>query len=60
MGELCKTYGKHIRSTRTKTRSSSSTSVPISIRDRSIGRVKFPIFKVVGWMPKRGPNGTRL
>ena len=24
----------------------------------TIGRVKFPIFKVVGWVPNSGPNGN--
>ena len=38
----------------TKTRSSSLMEAATRIRDKTIGRVKYPIFKVVGWVKKNG------
>ena len=58
MGELCKTYGKHIREHPDEDPVIELDVGSYQHPDKTIGRVKFPIFKVVGWVPKRGPNGN--
>ena len=52
IGELCKAYGKHIRQ-----HPNQDPIVELEVgsyphRDKAIGRVKFPIFKIVGYTNK--------
>jgi hypothetical protein len=54
IGELCKTYGKQVRQ-----RSDQFPVIELDVgsythREKSFGRIKFPIFKVIGWTAK-GP-----
>ena len=58
IGELCKEYGKHVRQ-----HPDEDPVIEIDVgsylhRDRSRGRVKYPIFKVVGWIKENGSNGA--
>ena len=58
VGELCKVYGKHIRQHPDEDPVVELDVGSYSHRDKAIGRVKFPIFKVVGWVPKHDPDGN--
>ena len=54
IGELSKEYGKHIRQ-----HPDQGPVIELDVgsyqhRDRSLGRIKFPIFKVVGWIDGSG------
>jgi hypothetical protein len=56
IGELSKTYGKNLRQ-----RPDDYPVVELDVgsyqhRDRSRGRIKYPIFKVVNWVNKNGPS----
>jgi hypothetical protein len=56
IGELSKVYGKNLRQ-----RPDDYPIVELDVgsyqhRDRSLGRIKFPIFKVVGWVNKNDPG----
>lgn len=58
IGELCKAYGKHIRQ-----HPNQDPIVELDVgsyphRDKAIGRVKFPIFKVVGYTNKNNDTGN--
>src|SRR5262249_29163314 len=52
VGELCKVYGKEMRA-----RPNEYPLVELGVgsyqhRDKAYGRIKFPVFKVVGWVDK--------
>ncbi len=56
IGELAKVYGKMSRQ-----RPNEWPVIEIDVgsyqhRDRSFGRIKFPIFKIVDWVPKDSPD----
>jgi hypothetical protein len=56
IGELAKAYGKHIRQ-----HPDDYPVVELDVgsyqhRDRSRGRIKFPIFKIVDWVNKNDPG----
>jgi hypothetical protein len=56
IGELCKEYGKTMRQ-----RPDQYPVIELDIgsyqhRDRSLGRIKFPIFRIVDWKPRDGGN----
>jgi hypothetical protein len=58
IGELSRAYGKAMRQ-----RSNEWPVIEIDVgsyqhRDRSLGRIKFPIFKIVDWVSKDGPDGA--
>jgi hypothetical protein len=58
IGELCKEYGKHVRQ-----HPDEDPVIEIEVgsylhRDRSRGRVKYPIFRVVGWVKDDDSNGA--
>jgi hypothetical protein len=57
IGELAKEYGKKMRQ-----RPNDWPVVKVDVgsylhRDRTLGRIKFPIFEIVDWVAKDGPDG---
>jgi hypothetical protein len=58
IGELCKVYGNAMRQ-----KPDQYPVVKLDVgsyqhRDRSLGRIKFPIFEIVDWVAKGGGSGT--
>ncbi len=56
VGELCKAHGSHIRQ-----HPGDDPLIELAVgsyqhRDKAIGRVKFPVLKVVGWVAKDDPG----
>lgn len=58
VGELCKVYGKAIRQKPDQYPVVELGCGSYLHRDRSIGRVKYPVFKVVGWVSKTDLQDT--
>jgi hypothetical protein len=58
VGELCKVYGKAIRQKPDQYPVVELDCGSYQHRDRSIGRVKFPVFKVVAWVNKADTQDT--
>jgi hypothetical protein len=56
IGELCKAYGKAIRQKPNQYPLIELDGNSYMHRDCSVGRVKFPILKVVGWINKSDPQ----
>jgi hypothetical protein len=54
VGELCKAYGRHIRQFPDEDPIIELDGSSYPHPDKTIGRVKYPIFKVVGWVKKNG------
>jgi hypothetical protein len=60
VGELCKAYGKHIRQHPDENPVIELDSSSYVHPDRSIGRVKTPILKIVSWVGKDGESKTSV
>ena len=59
IGELCKAYGKAMRQKPDQYPVIELDVGSYQHRDRSLGRIKFPIFKIVGWIAKDGGQRSR-
>jgi hypothetical protein len=57
IGTLCKEYGEHIRQHPDKEPLIEIDVSSYQHRDRSLGRIKYPIFTVVKWVPKNDDGG---
>jgi hypothetical protein len=55
VGELCKTFGKHVRQHPDEYPIIELGVGSYQHRNKSFGRIKYPIFKIVGWIDKKGP-----
>jgi hypothetical protein len=60
VGQLCKDYGRAKRQYPDQYPIIELGADSYQHRDKSIGRVKVPVFKLVGWTDKNGPNGAAL
>jgi hypothetical protein len=58
VGELCKLYGKHIRQHPDEDPLIELDASSYLHPEKTIGRVKVPVFKLVGWIDKNGPNSA--